>query len=116
MTSIAPAVVLRTAGSNEPRRPGSRDVLATGNPLTPGRSTPRAKIVGEDLQATPAQLAAVVRPGPLTPVAKITRFRQEQVIQGVAVGLAVFVDRAAVKRLVEAGAELLHRLEQVFVT
>src|SRR5262249_2394416 len=75
-----------------------------------------AKIVGEDFGAAATNLAAVLGPAPLSPVAKITRFGHEQVIQGVAVGLAVLIDRAAVKHLVEPGAELLHRLQQVFVT
>src|SRR5262245_58502344 len=74
-----------------------------------------AKIVGEDFGAAATNLAAVLGPDPLPPVAKITRFGHEQVIQGVAVGLAVIIDRAAVKDLVEAAAELLHRLEQVLV-
>ena len=34
MTSTAPAVVLRTAGSTQlPRRPVSRDLIATGSPF-----------------------------------------------------------------------------------
>ena len=53
----------------------------------------------EDLHPAPAELAAVVGPGPLAPVAEAARLGRQQVEQGVTVGVTLPVHVAVVERL-----------------
>src|SRR6266436_917644 len=73
------------------------------------------KVMRKDFRATSADLAGVIGPPSLTPITIATCLRREQMEQRVAIRTAALVHWTIIELLVELRAELVHRVENIFV-
>src|ERR1041385_6308699 len=76
---------------------------------------PSPKIMPQHLRPPPAYLPRVLRPPPLPPIPITTRLRRQQMEQRLAIRPTAPVHRPAVQLLVKLRAQLVHRVQHIFI-